>query len=169
MAKKKDKPEEQGLDTGSRKPLEDLGTVKAEAQAKNKAGVKPGTKRGPYNKKKGKAAPDPEPETIENPIDSKVMQQVYTLLFATIARKNGHTHWLLTDQESEALAQATEAVVEKYLPHLGQWMVEINFGVTLIGIVGFKFFQSMQIVEAQRAEQAANDIGSKDEKKTDAK
>jgi len=144
---------ETGLDTGQRKPLEDLGDIKAEINqgAPDDQGKKP-KKRGPY-KKKAKQ-PEPEPEPIENPFDKQAIAAVYNMVCNKAAARPGHEHWRLEPHESDMLATTTLAMVDKYLPKLGPWMVEINFGIALTIVFGNKFMTSYEITQLEKAKKA---------------
>lgn len=154
------------IDTNVRKPLEDLNQIKSEIsadseqpkQSKTSSGKgqgQTGKKRGPYRKK---SAVEPEPEVIENPIDEMVVKQCCALVFAMIAEKNGQPHWQLSDLEATALAQSIEAVIEKYLPTMSKYMAELTLVITLMGIIGPRYFASVQYVKAKNAKAEKNDI-----------
>ena len=153
--------ENKKVDTGERKPLEDLDQIKTELTETPPEPAKPkGKKRGPYKKRAKKAEPV-EPE-IENPIDAKALENVYQLMFATLASKNGQPHWLLTQEESTALAEATGAVLDKYAPVLAGFLPELTLLVTAGGIIGMKFFQSVQLAKMAEAEKEKTDADGRE-------
>lgn len=89
----------------------------------------------------GAADEGPEASTVE--VCKTVLQVGFN-----IAAVRGGPHWALEDQEAQDLAEATAAVLEKYLPE----GVELGCEAQLIIVVGMVVLPRVAITRAQKAQ-----------------
>lgn len=133
MAKKKDttKPEPKAKDTGTRKPIESLESVKGSMGA----GAEPPKRKRGRPSKAQLAAEQAAAEQAERDAlfcDIELLEKAIASTSVVIASKRG-PHWQLDDGQVQTLARVYNDVLEKYLPGLGQYAVEINaIGATIM-------------------------------------
>lgn len=105
----------------------------AVARIREKRG--PGRPKGSKNKPKGGVETDkPEPQA---PVEvSEVDVAGASQLGATVWKIAGGImgYRPLTDSEAGELGQALAPVLKKYMPFFEQWALEINLGVTILGL-----------------------------------
>jgi len=144
-AAKKPAPETGG-DTGQRNPLEDLGRVNEE--------IKGGAAKKPAAKKRGPGRPKkkPEPEPVELMFDTQQMEMGLNVIMSLVAKRLGN-HWLLTEKEISDGAIVFDALVQKYFPLIGPWMVEINCLIWISMTIGPRAYLHYELLK--QAKEAA--------------
>ena len=99
----------------------------------------------------GKDQPKKE---IEEKISLPVgwVEKMFDNIFKSIAMIGGK-HWELSKEEVKDLAVSGKPIVEKYLPQIIKYMLEMNFVLCLIRIIGSKAKMQMEIMKAEKLEQ----------------
>lgn len=85
------------------------------------------------------------------------VEKFFDNIFKSIAMLGGE-HWKLTDEEKKDLAVSGKPVIEKYLPYIIRYMLEANFLLAVIRIVGTKAKIQWDLRKAQQQEQGQKQL-----------
>jgi hypothetical protein len=96
-----------------------------------------GRPKGSRTRRPVPASEPAEPEAEEEPPSPTELRGVgvmWGVVWRILARTTGRVRPLEKSEELE-LAEASVPMMRKYAPALDRWMVEINFGVAILGVI----------------------------------